>query len=541
MAGLAKKSKRLPASASLNQVLIGQLLEAVRDSPSGHIIPLLRDDIRQWYVLIVGLDDDFKYGEYLFTFTAPDEFPDKSPIDLHCLTPNGVFGYTTEAALVDPTRGPAPICISAGQYHDSVEEGKRVDNWRPSLGMLGFANCVVSALLCHQDLGPGFGIINNRDPAEIRRFAFSSQEYNQAACPALYNNLDTFIANNKDHPAVVALLAARLSRSSAAGPPPPPSVPSVKKPDQPSSPARVPLGVKPVPPPPAASKVVVVSPKVVPPPPPAVVVKSSPPAKDGDGKEILTCGNVGQMKTSTAEREHRAPDPVVTKMPERKARAPPESPSVVTVLPPTHPAVEIRGRGSKRAAVGKLAVVPPAQFVAETVEPSVDSLFKSDDSKRSPESKMFDSDYGSTSAPSPTSSSFFDDFELTTMQASPLASPWAVVASSTPTITPVSTAPTPLKPAPSTPLKSAPSTPLKSAPSTPLKSTPPAPPKSASSAAKPSSSVAAKPSASVAAKPVPSATTLSATAQTVITPTKTENNADMNDMLDDLLGEFLDE
>lgn len=182
--------------------------------PSQYFILLHNDqDIREWTILVCGLDDPFKYGEYLFRFHADSDFPAKPPKKLHALTENGVFMV-----------GVPGICVSHGEFHSGEH---RKDNWRPVLGMSGFADNFIGGLIQYKDLGHGIGInpmpqLKKKDGAEegwkrydanIRAKALTSKQYNFVHHAKLMEQLDEFVQNHPKHPAVIALLAARAEYS----------------------------------------------------------------------------------------------------------------------------------------------------------------------------------------------------------------------------------------------------------------------------------------------------------------------------------------
>ena len=153
-------------------------------------------DTRIWYFLIAGLDAPYATGEYIFYLIAPDEFPQKPP-RLIFLTPNGLF-----------TPG-HKVCISVGEFHANDRPGKDgAHGWRPSLGMKGFANEVVNALICSDDLGSGIGI-ESSSPVEKRRLAKNSRDYNRRNLTMIYDLFEDQIKENPTILPIVNLLKAR--------------------------------------------------------------------------------------------------------------------------------------------------------------------------------------------------------------------------------------------------------------------------------------------------------------------------------------------
>lgn len=162
--------------------------------PSSHFIPLLdEENLNRWTVAIVGLEGPFLGGEYFATYVAGPNFPAKSPENLQFLTPTGVYQIKSK------------ICISIGEYHTGEN---RTDNWRPSMGMAGFAEGVCSSLICYKDLKHGISI--NIEPEEaMKAHARASRSYNWQNNRALAELLEEFAARNPGSAPVRLMIANR--------------------------------------------------------------------------------------------------------------------------------------------------------------------------------------------------------------------------------------------------------------------------------------------------------------------------------------------
>lgn len=126
------------------------------------------DELGSWGVLVffprAGAGEKepspFAGGAYLYTMTAPPEFPAVPP-KFVAQTPNGV--YTPNASL----------CISIGMYHP--------DSWRDQKANLlpGFAvSGILNGMVCHADMGGGIGLLKTT-AREKRELAAKSIGFNR--------------------------------------------------------------------------------------------------------------------------------------------------------------------------------------------------------------------------------------------------------------------------------------------------------------------------------------------------------------------------
>ncbi|AMN83985.1 hypothetical protein D5a_00066 [Faustovirus] len=116
-------------------------------------------DTNTWYILIEnvkGKYDEFVNGQYLVRIKAPEAFPN-SPPEFYFMTPNGLYDVEKK------------VCISIGEFHK--------DSYIGTLGMLGFAEQLVSGMTDVDYLGHGISILHQ--PSDVRKqYANESTEYN---------------------------------------------------------------------------------------------------------------------------------------------------------------------------------------------------------------------------------------------------------------------------------------------------------------------------------------------------------------------------
>ena len=120
-------------------------------------VAMSEGDVAKWYFLIHNIDEPYKGGEYLFEMTAPTDFPFKPPA-FTCLTPNGFYDIGGR------------ICISVGEFHS--------ENYRATLGMMGFAEQVMAGLIDAKNMGHGIRLIVTTDNQK-KNYAAASVEYNK--------------------------------------------------------------------------------------------------------------------------------------------------------------------------------------------------------------------------------------------------------------------------------------------------------------------------------------------------------------------------
>jgi len=168
-------------SGRFARVMQSQYAAACREQ-SPYLIPLLDEkDVSRWHFVALNLPPPYTDGEYFFRLDAPPNFP-QAPPKFEFVTPNGIY-----------TPG-GPICISIGDYHKK--------NWRPVLGMRGFAREVVNGMLVPSALGAGVRI--KVEPAARRAaLAAAAAAFNAARHRRLVAALEAFAGAHPAHAAVV--------------------------------------------------------------------------------------------------------------------------------------------------------------------------------------------------------------------------------------------------------------------------------------------------------------------------------------------------
>jgi ubiquitin-protein ligase len=113
-----------------------------------------------WYILIEnvkGKYDEFVDGQYLVRMKAPEAFPN-SPPEFYFMTPNGLYDVEKK------------VCISIGEFHK--------DSYIGTLGMLGFAEQLVSGMTDVDYLGHGISILHQSSDVR-KQYARESTDYNK--------------------------------------------------------------------------------------------------------------------------------------------------------------------------------------------------------------------------------------------------------------------------------------------------------------------------------------------------------------------------
>lgn len=124
------------------------------------------DDITVVYALIacVGGGDPSSpdaRGEYIIQLKVPSDYP-AAPPQFIAVTPNGVFAAGTR------------ICVSIGEFHQS--------EWRPALGLGGFAREIYGAFVCFTPKVGGIGV-RVVGLEERRKLALESRAWNEKNMP----------------------------------------------------------------------------------------------------------------------------------------------------------------------------------------------------------------------------------------------------------------------------------------------------------------------------------------------------------------------
>ncbi len=139
----------------------GQYRAAVKQPHKSLKYHMCESNMSTWYVLIsnmTGDEGEYTEGEYLVRIELPERFP-YSPPKFYFLTPQGLFE-------VDK----AP-CVSIGHLHE--------DEWRPALGVAGFCENLISALIGWRNITDGV-FIQTSSADDKRRLAAASCAHNAA-------------------------------------------------------------------------------------------------------------------------------------------------------------------------------------------------------------------------------------------------------------------------------------------------------------------------------------------------------------------------
>jgi len=141
-------------------ILARQLAKATHDQ---NLLLVRTDRLDEWTYLMCGMAPPYD-GEYLFTLTAPNEYPIKPP-SVQFWTPNGLFIPGTK------------VCVSIGEYHSQDASDDGAYGWRPAMGMEGFALQLPPLFICPDKDFHGIGI--QRDsPARAQQLADASRRFN---------------------------------------------------------------------------------------------------------------------------------------------------------------------------------------------------------------------------------------------------------------------------------------------------------------------------------------------------------------------------
>lgn len=141
------------------KLIYKQISKAIKSPDVNLIFMPNNDDLSICYVLVRNLQSDiypeWEGGVYLLKIIMGDTFPMQPP-KFYLYTPNGVYKTGTTA-----------LCISIGHFH--------AENWRPVLGLIGFAKEIANGMMNREfliELG-GLGLVTST-PKEIKSLAQSS-------------------------------------------------------------------------------------------------------------------------------------------------------------------------------------------------------------------------------------------------------------------------------------------------------------------------------------------------------------------------------
>lgn len=176
-------------SNRLVKVLTSQYSRFHRNPEDNIIIVIDPDNIKIWYVLIIGSDEPYCNAEILFQFTIPDRYPHEPP-SVECLTPNGIF-------LLG-----GPLCISISEFHK--------EDWVKSLGITGYSKQLWDALLFFTSKETTGSLnLTWTEPEERKKLAKESYNYNLNNNKKIINLINDFIESYPNYTSVKLLLSNR--------------------------------------------------------------------------------------------------------------------------------------------------------------------------------------------------------------------------------------------------------------------------------------------------------------------------------------------
>lgn len=160
-----RKNKRVASLTSeLQRYLFDKQIDDLREKlgmPREHHVyydvAFKDDQIDVWYLRYHSIGEPYTYGEYLVEIHADADHPFKPP-KYYFKTPNGLYAPNENA------------CINIGSYHSN--------NYPSTLGMLGFANQLMAAMLQWESLGSGISLVSSTKE-EKKRLAKASKGYNR--------------------------------------------------------------------------------------------------------------------------------------------------------------------------------------------------------------------------------------------------------------------------------------------------------------------------------------------------------------------------
>ncbi len=176
------------AAAGLNKILAANITQWMKDADCRFVLMFRESSMRTFYALLfIDVKDSPLWGaELIYQFKLPGNFP-QDPPSVECLTPNGQMDLG------------GPICLGIGEWHK--------DQWRGSLGIVGFVNYVWCCMTNMEQVEHGIRIIKNTAPGQLRKFAQESREYNRVdpSTHAIQTEFETKIRDYPNIPAIRAL------------------------------------------------------------------------------------------------------------------------------------------------------------------------------------------------------------------------------------------------------------------------------------------------------------------------------------------------
>jgi ubiquitin-protein ligase len=191
-----KSAKTTPTTAAgLNKILAANISQWMKDD-CRFVLMFREGSMKTFYALLfIDVADSPLWGaELIYQFKLPNNFPHEPP-SVECLTPNG---------QMEPG---GPICLGIGEWHK--------DQWRGSLGIVGFVNYVWCCMTNMDQVEHGIRIIKNTPPVQLRKFAQESREYNRVD-PSTYAIQSEFETKIRDFPNIPAIRALQTMRTRTA-------------------------------------------------------------------------------------------------------------------------------------------------------------------------------------------------------------------------------------------------------------------------------------------------------------------------------------
>jgi ubiquitin-protein ligase len=190
-----KSAKATSKTAGLNKILAANITQWMKDD-CRFVLMFRGSSMKTFYALLfIDVEDSPLWGaELIYQFKLPDNFPQEPP-SVECLTPNGQMELG------------GPICLGIGEWHK--------DQWRGSLGIVGFVNYVWCCMTNMDQVEHGIRIIKITPPAQLRKFAQESREYNRVD-PSTHDIQSEFETKIRDHPNIPAIRALQTMRTRTA-------------------------------------------------------------------------------------------------------------------------------------------------------------------------------------------------------------------------------------------------------------------------------------------------------------------------------------
>ena len=156
----------------LGKMMMAMFKKSIAE-PNPYVSKIVMDETKNttWYATMAGMEgDDGEYigGEYLIKVMATENFPKEPPV-FYVLTPNGLYDHGKK------------VCVSIGEYHKN--------QWRPTLGMVGLVNQLVSGMIGWKTFGSGINIMSTTSDEKLK-MAKNSSTWNAMNYPEIIKCLN---------------------------------------------------------------------------------------------------------------------------------------------------------------------------------------------------------------------------------------------------------------------------------------------------------------------------------------------------------------